>query len=170
MPFPVFAAGQRLQAAQLTAMQPLTVRKVTDESLANNTTLQDDDSLLLPVEANATYDFELNLHYSADSDRDLKIGFSLSSGFMEYLIHGQLTGTTGTSSAVDTNRYFLGSTPALGGSAVGSNTAILAALFTGTVNVGGTPGNFVFRFAQNSSGAVASIVRGSSSLTLQRTN
>jgi len=165
----VFTAGMRLRASHLTAMQPLYVRKVTDESLVSSTTLQDDNSLLLPVEANAVYELDAVIYYSTRSDTDIKMQWTLPSGFMEWIAYGLASGATGTSGSVVFERQFLSSTPVFGGAGA-ENSTFLSVSVKGSIHIGTTPGNMRLRWAQNVSNATATIVRGDSFMVLKRLN
>ena len=77
-------AGARLDASTLYALinelRPLFVRKTSDETVNNSTTLQNDDQLALAVEANATYWLSMRLIMSSGTTPDFKMLFTFPSG------------------------------------------------------------------------------------------
>jgi hypothetical protein len=156
-----------VRASLLTKMQPLYVRKGSDESRASNTTLANDSSLFLTVDANATYSMQSIIYYSTTSTADFKCRWTVPTGFMEWTGAGLGVGATGTSGDVYFNRLILSSTAQFGG-ADATNTPFMSLTIQGTLNVGGTGGLFRFQWAQITSNATATLVRGDSYIVLTR--
>ncbi len=129
------------------------VRKSADESVTSSTTLQNDNHLLLPVVANATYDLFLLCVFSGSTTGDIKFAWSVPSGTV--LRWGDQTGFSGL--ATDTDVY----------SAQGSGTQVCFQIWA-TVVTSSTAGNVQFQWAQNTSDATATIVRANSHLKMTR--
>lgn len=129
------------------------VRKTADESVTSSTTLQNDNHLLLPVVANATYDLFLLCVFSGDTAGDIKFAWSVPSGTVLRWV--DQTGSSGL--ATDTDFY----------SAPGGTTQVGFQIWA-TVVTSATAGNIQFQWAQNTSSATATIVRTNSHLKMQR--
>jgi len=54
-----------------------TIYKAADETVNNSTTLQNDDSLVLPVAANEVWYFQMNVLYTSSGAADFKIGWTI---------------------------------------------------------------------------------------------
>lgn len=153
-------------------LQPKNVykRKVNDESLTSNTTLQNDDVLFLPVRANNTYELSGVIYYSTRSDTEFKMKWELpASAFMEWMAVGKIAGTAGTEGNVNFVRKTLGSTVTFGSAGL-ENTTIMGIIVQGSINILGTAGNLQLTWAQVTSNATATIVRGDSFLSLTALN
>lgn len=159
-----FSAGQKLRASVLNALlaerMPITARKTANETINAVGALQNDDELLVAVEASCVYHFELRINYTSGTTPDLKIGWTYP------------TGTTIRWSGVDsdtagavriTGNLTETSTPAICGS--GSD---LMAVYTGMVITGVTAGTLQFQWCQNVSNASNSTVYAGSFLTIKR--
>jgi hypothetical protein len=150
-----FAAGQRLTAAMLRAIAPLAAYKSADETVST-LTLQNDDALLLPVAANATYLFVMMITYTGGTggSSDLKTAWALPSGASM-----SLTGIGwNTSSVVDIERSagpFVFET---------SGSGTRGALEVGTIAVSSTAGTAQFQWCTNTTPAVNTTVHAGSVL------
>ncbi|MGW3499371.1 hypothetical protein ACWDMY_01315 [Streptomyces globisporus] len=129
------------------------VRKTADESVTSSTTLQNDNHLVLPVVANATYSLFLMCIFSGGTVGDIKFDWTVPTGTV--LRWSDQTGTSGLHSNVDVY------------SAPGGTTQVAFQVWA-TVVTSGTAGNIQFRWAQNASDATATIVRANSHLCLDR--
>src|SRR5574341_1924364 len=80
--FKTFGTGTLLPASDLNTymVQQNFVRKTADESVTSSTTLQDDDHLVIAVEANTNYFIEAFLIYDGDAAGDFKFTFSVPAG------------------------------------------------------------------------------------------
>jgi hypothetical protein len=137
----------------------LIARKTSDEPLASNTTLQDDDTLQLPVSANDVWLLKYNLKMTIPVTPSAKMAFTFPAGGdvnicgTEYNAAGTLVkisfqGTTTPTAPQD----FLGSTA--------NRHIVLEGLF---VNAG-TGGTLVLQWAQNTSNASSVIMKAQSTL------
>lgn len=164
MPYPTWSAGQRVTAAQLAAMLPTVVVKAADEAVTSSTTLQDDNHLILALEANATYTVEGVLFYDGQFNAgNLKLTWSLPSGAT--FLWGVSAPATGgaaafASQAVTTGNLSVG-TYGTGGS---KTTCRISA----TVVTSGTAGSMTLRWAQDASHATATTIYAKSWLRAWR--
>lgn len=153
-----FVAGQAVTADQLNQLIPIVVAKPLDETVNNSAALQDDDDLVLPVEASANYLVEIEIVYSSGTTPDLKTTLTVPSG------------TTGTLNVIAAGASVAGAGPVtLTGTVVfdGNAASAWGRLF-GEVNVGSTAGSIQFRWAQNTANASNTIVRAGSFMRLTR--
>lgn len=142
------------------------VVKAADETVSASTTLQNDDELLIPVEASTTYIFEAVLFYDGATTGDIKVAFSVPAGAtIEWT-------TIRAASSLAANNYAAQIDVVTGGSSVtsGANGAgnHIAYRCRGTVVVGGTAGNLQLQWAQAVSDPTASTVFAKSFLTAQK--
>ncbi|MFJ3173799.1 hypothetical protein ACIPJK_23870 [Streptomyces roseus] len=152
--YPTPYAGQRATADLLASMLPISVVKAADESVTSSTALQDDNHLILPMEANATYIVEGALFYDGQ----------FNAGNLK------LTWTLPTSATI----YWAPNAPALGGAAAyASQATTTGTLSVGTYGTGGTKttasisatvitaataGSMTLRWAQDTSSATATTI------------
>lgn len=152
--FPTFYAGQKLTAALMASTQPYTIYKTADESVTSSTTLQDDNHLVLPLLASATYVVEGGLYYDGVFNAgNLKLTWSLpASATIYWSANGPATGGAAAfaSQAVTSGNITVG-TYGTGGS---KTTASISALVT----TAGTAGNMQLRWAQDASNATATTI------------
>lgn len=157
MPLGQAFAGTRLTAAMLRAAAPLSAYKGSNQSVTSSTTLVSDSALVIPLVADAVYDFELVLGYNGASGAgNIKLAWVLPSGAtIGYAIYGNTT----SGAATDAPWVTSASAQALGTS--GTSTPV-AAVLSGTVNVGSTAGTMQLQWAQNgSSGTATTVLAGS---------
>jgi len=163
---PVFATNDVPTAAQFNSwlVNVNYVRKGGTQSISSNTTLQADNDLFVPVEANAIYTVWAMILYGGPAGADLKLLFRTpTSGSFTAMAHS-LTSTA----AAQTDGQNL---PVSGNSSdiygtLGAGTQLFIVL--GTLTTAGTAGNFAVEWAQNTSNATAVQVFGNSFLDLQR--
>jgi hypothetical protein len=159
-----FAAGSRITAAGIDAAICLAVIKGSNESVTSSTTLQNDNELVLPVVADATYLFECYLDFEGGTQGsgDLKWTWALPSGAtMRY--RAVYTNTSGAAVTGTTN---------LDSDVVSAGTATAGVLrgvsMHGTLTVGATAGSIQLQWAENTSDSTPTIVHAQSSLALWR--
>lgn len=173
--YPSWAAGQRITAAQLTAMLPDVVIKAADESLSSNTTLQNDDELFLSVAASAKYVVDLQIFAitaANDVTEDIKLGFTFPSGST---LHFSGTGPNNAdlsgAASSNSNGEWIARMSATSGtttipygmSGVELGLSLRAILITST-----TAGTLQLQWAQNSSTANALTVSAGSMMRARR--
>lgn len=130
--------------------------KTADTSRSSTTTLTADPHLTLSVAANAVYAVHVSLAYQAGTTEDMKTDFTVPSGAtMDTTRYLNNIGTHQTIATAATVGIWQGS---------GGNEG---ATMWGTL-VTSSAGTFALRWAQNTSGATATILRAMSSMTLQR--
>lgn len=158
-------AGQRLTAAELRNVAPLCAYKSANQS-STSTTLGLDSALLLPLLANAVYDFELVLGYNGGAlgSNDLQFAWVIpSSAAIGYTVYGNTTSGNATAAPWYTGT----STPA----ALGTNgtSTPVGAVMSGTVAVSTTAGNLQLQWAKNSGagGTATTVLAGSVLLAWQ---
>lgn len=132
----------------------LKVVKTAVQSKASTTTLANDNELLLPLVANATYQFEAYLIYDGTSAADFKIAFTgPASSTGVYAAFGPQSGVSLTS---------MNSTAAnLGGALNLANNAVNSAMCarpSGYIKTAASTGNLQFQWAQVASNATATRV------------
>lgn len=168
MAFPSISAGQRITAGLLTSMLPVVAVKTINQAVTSSTTFVNDNELLLPVIANATYLFDGFIDYDGPfgpNVADIKLDWTLPSGAT--LRWGPLgnasndinqkysSNTTLTGTALTAGTYGTG----------GTHTALSP---RGYLTVGGTAGTAQLKWAQNVSSATATTVYAGSWIRLQR--
>ncbi|PBC71588.1 hypothetical protein BX265_6198 [Streptomyces sp. TLI_235] len=169
--YPSIAAGQRITGSLLTSMLPLEAWKMGDTPRDTTTTTTADPDLALSVEATATYRLAGMLAYGVRSDTDLKFGFSApASSTLVWHGHCQATGTAGTTGSAIFDVQSIGTTSYAPGGAAADNTTIMVVVLHGLLTTSITAGTFSLNWAQNTSNAVAAILKAGSHLTLKRIN
>jgi hypothetical protein len=141
------------------------VRKSANESVTSSTTYQDDDQLLLPVEANATYEVTVGLRYDATTAADIKIRIVGPSGYSFGAFLSRLHPDATSSADASVVWIIGGGTDALGGLGIGTDGA---AFLQGTMITTGTAGNCQLQWAQNASSATATTLFAGSYMRLLR--
>lgn len=152
------AAGAKLRGSILssliTELRPISVRKSADETVNNSTTLQADDELLLPVEANATYWLYLRLIMSSGTTPDFKMLFTFPTGLLMTLHNVEPTPTISVP-------YDQTTTAAVSGTGADATIQV-----EGLVRVASTAGTLALTWAQNTLNASNTIVRANSTMRL----
>lgn len=121
--------------------------KTADESMTSDTTLQNDDHLVVTLEASTTYVFELVLFVS-EGGGSVKAAFVVPSG--SSLIWDSDSAVTGFVTASGSSERITTTT--------GDSTARLG----GRVTTGGTPGDLQLQWAQNGSTPATSTLKAGS--------
>jgi hypothetical protein len=135
-----------LDISNATTTQFGTVRKTVDETY-DNTTLQNDDELLLAVSANSVYEFILIFHANTQTGEDLKFGWSVPSG---------TTMKWGSSTNGDTR---------IESTSLNITTDATDTLyFFGTIVVSSTAGNVNFQWAEQADSGAETTVYANSCL------
>ena len=169
MVYPLIPAGRRITGVLLESMLPLVAYKATTEPLTSSTTLQNDDDLVLTVEADATYEMDLKLFHDSDATvaGDIKIGWVGPSGAtMNWGVHGANTSIASSTNVggVNMQTRVIGEVAAFGG---GDSSGTVALAF-GVLATSSTAGTMQLQWAQETSHAVATNVRAGSLLKLRR--
>lgn len=169
MGYPDWRAGQKIKASLLRAMTPTLVLQGTDLERTSSTTLTA-TNLVIPVEANALYEYRLLVTYAA-GDGDVQVEWTTPAG-TEMQRHGVGLGDASTGAPTNGNSLFsaqgTGATDFdIGGSTL-SATANCSFIELGHITTGSTSGNVTFMFAQDISNATASILRSVSSVLYRR--
>lgn len=156
MPLGQAFAGTRLTAAMLRAAAPLSAYKATSQAGVSST-LANDSALVIPLLANAVYDFELVLGYTGGTtgSSDIKVAWVLpGSATIGYTVYGNTTSGNPTDAPWVTSA---------GAQALGTNGASpIGAVLSGTVATVGTAGTMQLQWARNnSSGTVPTVLAGS---------
>ena len=149
-------------------LQQVFVRKPSDESLASNMVVQDDNDLFFTPLLNTNYWITMFIIYDADAAADLKLSWSVPTGSTFDYVSDAL-GSGASLGVFDVSRTYqfapAGGTPSPGGIGSGSN---VMALVKGVFQNGPNAGNFQLRWAQLASSAVATRVRARSCLIARR--
>jgi hypothetical protein len=144
------AAGAKLRGTVLssliTEVRPVAAYKTATETVNNSNVLQNDDTLFVPVTANAVYEARGRFLYNGNSTADLKLGWTFPTGLtMSYTILGVFVATPTVFSTSDFSQT---SNPALEGAGA-DRTAIM----WGLVTVSSTAGTLQLQWAQNAANA-----------------
>lgn len=162
--FPNIEIGDLVTADLLTSMLPQFARKGADESVTSSIALQNDDELLLAVEANASYFVRAWLRHTAASNTpDLRLNYSYPAGASFARSDWAAPDTTTTSA--DSVNTAMSTT---GDATRGSGTTERSIYVEGELITGGTAGTFQVRFAQVTSDAGAVTMKTGSRLQLIR--
>ena len=132
------------------------VVKSADESVASSTTLQNDDELKLPLEANTDYAIEAFLTFTAHSSADLKFGFTWPN-----LASGYITGRWVGGGGVDGYGPLTSSGSTSDADGRGDGSPVVVRLW-GSIFVGANAGDLQLQWAQNTSHATATKVKAGS--------
>jgi hypothetical protein len=173
LPFPEWPAGMRITAGRLNARNTRLVEQGSDQTVTSSTTLVS-TNLILPGVANATYEYRLQIAYSATVTPDLKFAWTVPSGaaVRRFTISREAAAVAGlnTGAAVIMRSPGTGTEIiAGGGSADGGVPAdFFFASDEGQITMGGTAGNCTVQFAQQTSNANQTIFRAQSRLVYRR--
>ena len=144
---------------QLTIGPHLIVRKTVDESVVSNTTLQNDDVLLMSLGATETWMFQCNVIFSSSTTADFKVAFTIpaSATIAATAMWNNATASTAnirswTSSGAANDLQALGI------------TELLFLPIYGIVTTAGTAGSLTLQWAQNTTDATNTTVRANSTL------
>lgn len=172
------AAGAKLRAAILNALitevRPVAALKGTSENVTSSTTLQNDDELLLSVEASVSYLLEGLILYSGDGSNDIKLAFTFPTGAtVHWSGIGAHTAWTGNVAQVEAEFGAVQNATSSPTSSVGfgnhtSASVIFGIHLKGSVVVGANAGTLQLQWAQNGSTGNATTVRAGSWIRLTR--
>jgi hypothetical protein len=164
-----FTAFGRVTADDVRTLPPLAVIKPLDESVnsgSGGTTLQNDNTLLLSLDADTQYMFELWLIVSgaAIGTGDIKIAFTSPTGSVgSFSSEGY--STSSTSPAIGQIRGLSGSAQAFG---VNGSSNLSPVKAKGYIITSTTPGALQLQWAQNTSSATNTTVKAGSWLRAWR--
>lgn len=164
MAMKVWNVGDVLTASDMNIwVVPRAVVKPSDQSLTSTTTMVNDTALVLPVDANATYDIHGFLLYEGgvQNSSDMKIQWTFPAGLTMYY---QLVGID-TGGVIRSATHTQATVPTIGSN--GAGTRIVQSV-NGTVIVSSTAGNLQLQWAQNTSSGTATIMHAMSHLQLHR--
>ena len=161
--YPVINAGTTPTVAVLQAMLEQVGYKATDQGVTSSTVLQNDTALLVPVAANAKYEFDVKLVYKGGTtgSSDLKLGWAVPSGAV---IAG---GLEGVANPLGVALLYMIQTSVLFSATNGTGNPFPIRMW-GTLTTSGTPGNMQLTWAQNTSSGTATTVMAGSLLTARR--
>lgn len=161
--YPVINAGTTPAVTVLQAMLPDAAVKSSATSRSSTTTLTADPHLVVALEANATYDFDLDLSYNGGTNgsSDLKFGFTGPAGYA--MTFGTLL------VAIPAGATLGGGTQAstLVSGTVNTSTPLYARV-SGTVTTSSTAGNLTLTWAQNASSGTATTLTTGSKMRVKR--
>lgn len=157
------SAGDIIRASDTT---DLFKRKTATESVTSSTTLQNDDDLVLAVEANSTYLLDMMLFYDGATAGDFKMSFTGPTGYsVDYHHTGAATALAGTSGDIDYR--LIVETDTLGVGANGAGTTLVIHVM-GIVVIDATAGSLQLQWAQFASSATATRLFANSYMYLRK--
>lgn len=147
--------------------QTVGVVKATPEQVTSSTTLQNDDHLLLPVEANTNYSLSGYLHYTSPTTADLKVAFTAPAGAdLVWSLGGPPLSAAPGSGTNNYNNVYMNWAAATGPLEIGGVSFAMAVPLYGSLRVAGTAGTLQLQWAQvTASGATTFHPGGFISLT-----
>jgi hypothetical protein len=146
--------------SNMNSLMALKVRKPSDESLTANTTLQNDDHLVLTVAANEVWQVECFLRFTASSAGDLKTAWTFpASGELNVIANGE---DTSNIDYIHSNTYTTSPTSNIQFGGNGANTS--PAHFKMLLTNAGTAGTLQLQWAQSASDGTATVVKTNSTL------
>lgn len=161
--FPTFGGGTGPTAGQWQTLLPLFARRSADITpIVSNTTLANDSVLFAAPSINQVFHVEFGLYYRSSATADYKCGFTFPTGAHLWLTSTNTTGADvlGITQLEDSAS---GSVFALGGGGVSTTRSVI---FSGTLVMGSTSGNFQYQAAQLNLDATNTVTRAGSYLLL----
>lgn len=163
---PVWAVGQELLASDVNTWLVTSMAvKTVDTGRASTTSPTADPELSLPVAANATYAYDLLIHYTGGTNgtSDAQFGLSAPSGALgfTFCLRHQISGLTFN----DILQTSFGTVINAGTNGTSNPIGFWA---RGSIKTSSTAGQLALIWAQNTSSGTATTVKGGSYLTLQR--
>jgi hypothetical protein len=139
-------------AASLSGLSSIQlVRKTSDETVNNSSTLQDDDTLLAALAASEVVTFQCFIIFDSGTTPNFKAAFTVPGGAtIVYNWSSGISIDTSLAAGRENTASASGTALVWGGYGVGSKAA---ATLTGTVINGATPGNLTLQWAQNTANA-----------------
>jgi hypothetical protein len=158
--------GQIVRASDT---EVLWARKGSDESVTSSATLQNDDSLVVQLEALAAYEFTVVLAWTGNVTGDIKFAFTFPSGGSCYwTASGPSDGDAGYGST-GASRYTANWGSASGTStSFSGSTSTLGMIIQGVVVTSSTAGNLQLQWAQATSNGTATVVKAGSFISATR--
>lgn len=155
--------GMRLTAGRLESWLPHIVQQGEDIEVVSSTTVTDTD-LAVPLAASGRYLLQLRASYGSSSTGRFKSAWSVPTGTrLDRYVIGPHIGGDADNTSVVMRRRAAGTEQGVGGGIT------FAHYFEDCeVEVGGTAGNAVYRFAQLTSHSTATIFRAQSYVMYQR--
>lgn len=151
------------------------VRKTADEPLTSNTTMQNDDHLVVSVAANGIYTFELMLMaQTANSDLsgDIKVAFTFpTGGTLHFTGTGPNNADLSSTNSSNSNGEWVARNNAVSGTTFipyGMSGVPIGILLKGILINGSTAGSLQLQWAQNASNANALTVLTGSWMQAER--
>lgn len=161
--YPVINAGTTPVVTVLQAMLPDIAVKSSNTSRTSTTTLTADPHLVIALEANATYDFDMELLYNGGTNgsSDLKYGFTGPAGYAMTLgnISVTIPAGVGIGGGTQATTFVTGS--------VGTSSPLMTRV-TGTVTTSSTAGNLTLTWAQNTSSGTATTLTTGCKMRVKR--
>ena len=163
MALPTWSSGEVLTAADVNSyFVPLAAIKTSDESVTSSATIQSDDELFVTPEISSSYFLQAYIWYQAGTTGHIQWDWGVPTGaFIRYqAFYSGAAGGFGakqTLSATDISEAE--------GTGAGNDLAIS---MIGTLKMGTTSGNVVFKWAQKTSNGTATIVKAQSAILLTR--
>jgi hypothetical protein len=163
---PVFATNDVPTATQFNSwlVNVNYAYKSATENVTSSTTLQVDDDLVVPVEANAHYHLTLNLSYGGAAAADLKVLIRTPTGGT---FNGMAIGVVSSGASqqdIQTMAYVANTSEVFGILGAGPTWARVE----GILITAGTAGNCQIEWAQNASSGTATNLYAGSFLSLRR--
>ena len=158
-------AGAKVRASVLNASLPIIGRALNDVSVTSSTTLVNADTgLAIALEADSIYLWDAYIAYDAGATGDLKLAWTVPASttghWCGWGLSTATTGSIGDMVAIRAAGYGSGNTLSFGGSA--SFSGFLALQARGYIDTAATAGTLQLQFAQNTSNATATILKGGS--------
>lgn len=143
--------------------------KASNETVNNSSTFQNDDALVVAVDANSTYAIEWFINYEATTAADAKFQFTVPSGATgRRNVHFIGTGVTSCNSTGQTF-YGAGLTTSWSAGGIGAGSSC-DAIITMTATTVGTAGSITLQWAQDVAEVSDAIVRAGSYVTWRKLN
>ncbi|MFF4552701.1 hypothetical protein [Streptomyces sp. NPDC001422] len=148
------------------------IAKTADETVNSNTTLQNDDHLVLPAVANGVYVFALDLYMTEATDfvGDFKMSFTCPAG-ATFDMHGAGAHVTALASGTSSDGEWIGklaTSSAAATLAFGVGTGLTAVRVYGRLAMSSTAGNLQLQWAQNASDSSGTTLKAGSYMTMTR--
>lgn len=140
------------------------VVKSADESLTSNSTLQDDDELVIALAANTDYAFTAWLYVVTASSPQFKMAFTVPAATTNLVWSTAYANTNGAAGAVVASVLQTASDAA---ATISTSSTVLKIQVSGSFHTGANAGNLTLRWAQDVSNGTATVVKAGSWLRTQ---
>jgi hypothetical protein len=162
--YPAVAAGQRVTAALLTAMETFYVVKPAPQSVISSTAFTPDTDLIVPVVANGVYEVTFILFITSDATGDVKTQWTGPAGATCLRVDLGPTDTAANFvNAKNTSARFRSATLSDAATYQTESTAnAITAIEQGIFTNGATAGNLGLSFGQGTSAAFNTTILASS--------